>query len=80
MEIIAIYDNGGETIDRYTVVFSELATTYDHEMLGLSDNPHEANGFSQWTHGQNGDHLGTKIDFVDLPENVQKHVKSRMDS
>lgn len=78
--IKSVYDNGGETFDRFTVVLNE---PYDHtgkllECLGLSLNPSSPQGFSQFSGCQDGPHLGQKIEFSELPENVQKHVKARL--
>lgn len=47
--------------------------------LGVSKDPDGPLGFSQWGEYVLGDHLGKKIDFTDLPENVQKHVLERME-
>lgn len=41
--LLAITDNGGETFDRYSVVFR------DGDVLGLSGNPENPQGFSQWS-------------------------------
>ena len=51
MKIRAIYDNGGKTLDRYTVVIDDNAETFDGKwwtMLGLSEG---GVGFSQFTEG-----------------------------
>lgn len=74
LAVKAIYDNGGKTADRYTIVFS------DKSALGLSDNPESPQGFSQWEPGpvETGKHLGKKILFSQLPKNVQKHAKERI--
>lgn len=40
--IRAIFDNKGETFDRYTVIFN------DGEMIGLSENPNTSQGFNQY--------------------------------
>jgi hypothetical protein len=80
MKIIACYDNGGKTVDRYTVVFN---TKHDvqgkyNECLGLSSNPSDPQGFSQFSGCTLGRHLGKKVAFKDLPENIQKHVEVRI--
>lgn len=52
MKVVAIYDNGGKTIDRYTVITDEpedMANLNDMFMeLGMSDDPTYPTGFSQW--------------------------------
>jgi len=74
LAVKAIYDNGGKTADRYTIVFS------DRSALALSDNPEHPQGVSQIEPGpvKLGKHLGKSILFKDLPKNVQKHVKEKM--
>lgn len=49
-----------------------------YDALGLSDNPEHPQGFSQFSEAQRGSHLGEKINFKDLPENVQEHVQKRL--
>jgi len=72
---IACYDNGGETLDRYTVVFTKALQSVQKKRyfmyVGMSEDPYKGVG----THGDaknridkpNGDHLGKKIRFEDLP-------------
>lgn len=75
MKITAIYDNGGKTLDRYTVVTDEPEHSGFVAMLGLSEG---GNGFSQWTAGQAGKHLGKKVKLEDLSEDTQKHIRGRL--
>lgn len=82
MRIIAIYDNGGKTLDRYTVVTDQRSGKW-YEMLGLSSNPTDYNGFSQWGNGQydrttSNTHLGRKISFEILDERIQQHIATRV--
>jgi hypothetical protein len=80
--IIAIYDNSGKTMDRYTVVFdtysNEKHTQYD--CLGMSNNPDDPQGFSQMFDCILGKHLGKRIKFSDLPQNIQMHVEYRVNN
>jgi len=66
------YDNGGKTVDRYTVFFK-----YDDMALSLSSNPDEYQGFSQYGEADRGNHLGKKISWKELPENVKNHIVKR---
>jgi len=77
--ILRIFDNGGATADRYTVVFKERADDPRYWIaLGLSDNPEHPQGFSQWTETSlPNNKIGKHIFFKDLPPNVQKHVRRR---
>jgi len=74
--IMNIYDNNGETCDRYTIVLRSSGLMCD--MLGLSELPDSPLGFSQYTMGMDGEHLGKRIQWNDLPENVQSHVEGRL--
>jgi len=81
---IRCYDNGGTTIDRYTVVFTGRYRGHGGEFmyLGMSSNPTHPQGFGQ--HGFSQDqidrptygHLGKKISFDDLPADCQELVLS----
>lgn len=83
---IRVYDNGGRSFDRYTVVFTKKAITNTHGdrwfmYLGMSENPFHPQGFGQ--HGESDrqpvdrptyGHLGKKIKFEDLPEDCKQLV------
>ncbi len=75
---VRVYDNGGETFDRYTIVV-ENPETLEQSWLGSSEDPFYPSGFGQHlgTTGeiQEGDHLGKRIPFSELPAKVQKFVK-----
>lgn len=85
MKIRAIYDNGGKTLDRYTVVIDDNAETFDGKwwtMLGLSEG---GVGFSQFTEGvydfandRNNRHLGKRVRFEDLSAETQTHIAGRI--
>lgn len=80
-ETFHVWDNGGETADRYTVAHHSDLKNPDHhgnvDMLGLSGHPTDPQGFSQWTTGKPGPHLGKKVKFEELPSHIQKHIKDR---
>lgn len=83
---VAIYDNGGTSYDRFTVVFYGPYVKPDvngqryYEILGMSSNPFHPQGFCQ--HDQSNrridqpsyKHLGKKITFGDLPDDCQRAV------
>lgn len=82
MKVIAIYDNGGKTPDRYTIVTDQKNGKWQ-EMLGLSANPTDHNGFSQWGSGQfdpkgANAHLGKRIKFEELGKRIQTHIATRV--
>lgn len=81
---IRCYDDGGETIDRYTVVYTGKRGGY---YVGMSGAPYHPQGFCQ--HGEglvdvpNGswppaigrkNHLGTRIAFSELPIDCKRVV------
>ena len=74
---IRIYDNGGKTADRYTVVFlwdiTNPAKRYV-AMVGMGETPFHPQGFCQHTEGQDGAHLGKRINYVDLNDDCAKVV------
>lgn len=86
MKIIAVYDNGGKTFDRYTVVLDEKegvagrngTIKYLPACFSLSPNCDSHQGVSMYGVCDIGPHLGKKIAFKELPENVQKHVERRI--
>jgi hypothetical protein len=76
---IRIYDNMGETNDRYTVVYTgHYKGRQGCDYIGMSSIPYHPQGFGQhgWsetiidkpTYG----HIGKKIKFTDLPEDCQR--------
>jgi hypothetical protein len=94
------WDNGGETVDCYTVTFelyndetgkwdiySEGVNCNSRKgdlaykkiyCLGMSSNPFHPQGFGQSCTCVEGRHLGKRIKFSDLPEEVQKCVLQYM--
>lgn len=74
---IRIYDNGGKTIDRYTVVFMDEP---EHQpdtfaCLAMNERPFHPQGFGQHSTAMPGRHLGKRIAFEQLPEDCQKLVR-----
>lgn len=80
---VRCYDNGGETFDRYTVVFTgNYKGRTECVYVGMSENPFSPQGFGQ--HGSSEhvidwpsySHLGKAIKFADLPKDCQELVIS----
>jgi hypothetical protein len=83
---VKVYDNGGKTFDRYTVVFLDRKLwgygprqrqqggmgRLLYPCLGMSSNPFAPNGFGQHSDAALGPHLGKRIPFSALPELSQK--------
>ncbi|RLD00147.1 MAG: hypothetical protein DRI46_08025 [Chloroflexi bacterium] len=78
--ILGIYDNGGRTFDRYTVVYNEHFTWDKTDglfvCLGMSGNPFHPQGFAQHSSAMVGPHLGKQIEFTDLPKDCQEAVRN----
>lgn len=80
---LRIYDNGGKTADRYTVVFTGRylkMTMGEIWVLGMGVHPFHPQGIgTHLTYREPPDvpsykHLGKKIQFADLPEDCRKCV------
>lgn len=80
---IRCYDNGGETFDRYTVVFTgryRHKTRGEFLYVGMSESPLSPQGFGQ--HGSSRDqidrpkysHLGKKIAWSALSDECKRVV------
>lgn len=81
MRVVAVYDNATATFDRYTALTDvKNAETSMIDVLGMSANPGEPDGFSQWGRVKDGsfEHLGRKVPFENLPEQIQKHIALRI--
>jgi hypothetical protein len=74
---VHIYDNGGDTADRYTAVYlNEPAGNGLFTARGMSDKPFHPQGFGQLCSAEDGDYLGKRIQFDNLPRDCQKLVLS----
>ncbi len=86
---VRVYDNEGETIDRYTVVFTGNYAGHprgSHNILAMSGAPFHPQGFCQHAEGTDTsvgrwppaigrrNHLGRRIRFEDLPEDCRLAV------
>ena len=79
MQIHAIYDNDGKTLDRFTILTEPWYFGKSCDALCVSNNPtHPQYGVSQWSEAYEGKHLGRKISFAQLPKNVQDHILERL--
>jgi hypothetical protein len=76
MQIHKIYDNGGKTIDRYTILTEPYY--FGKSCMALGVDSVGGRGFSQWGEAFDGPHLGKEITFEDLPEETQAHVIERL--
>lgn len=74
---VRIYDNGGETADRYAAVYMQKP---EHGGLfaarSMSENPFHPQGVGTYCAATPGRHLGKRIAFADLPEPCRRLVLS----
>jgi len=84
---LEVWDDA-EFLDRYTVLLGEAAPLEKsmwacenlHDCLTLSDDPEQPQGFSQFGWCDPTISEGQRhICFLDLPENVQRHVAERLE-
>lgn len=75
MKNIIVYDNGGETVDRYTVIIGQ-------DVYGMSHNPTNPQGFNQYlgnledTFFTDFDHLLDKL--AEVPKEIESAVRDRL--
>lgn len=76
---IRIYDNPNYR-DRYTAVFihKPCFKSKKFDCLGMSEHPFHPQGVGQMTSGQDGEHLGRRITFQDLPQDCQRLLVRRV--
>jgi hypothetical protein len=73
---VKCYDNGGDSFDRYTVVFNDLKEQPNvYEYVGMSSNPFSPSGFCQHGVCIVGKHLGKRIAFSSLPDDCKVVVR-----
>lgn len=78
---LRVYDNGGRTLDRYTIIPQRCYWRTYRERVGLwqaiasSDRPFHPQGFGQHVSATPGAHLGARIAFDTLPPDVQRFAR-----
>jgi len=82
--IIDCFDSGEKNFDRYTIAISGLMEVNGEKYtyyIGASEHPFSPGGFGQHCNEMKADffkgshkHFGKRIEFLDLPEDVQKFV------
>ena len=75
MKNISIYDNGGKTLDRITVIFNDKKrVTKDGILYECIATSETGNGFYLHSEAMKGKHLGKKIDFSRLSLPLQNKL------
>lgn len=75
---LSFYDNGGKSFDRITIVFNNLRTKkgyrqYEYDCISSSES---GSGMFTWGTAMKGRHLGKKITYNDLSDELKKRVDS----
>lgn len=78
--VLRIYDNGGKTFDRYTILPPRWARQYKErnglfDAIGASEHPFAPQGFGQSVSAAPGAHLGKRIAWGALPVDVQRFAR-----
>ena len=78
--VLRIWDNGGKTADRYTIIPPRHATAYrergrEWAAIAASDAPYHPQGFGMHVTAVPGAHLGRRIHWDALPADVQRFAR-----
>lgn len=79
--VCRIFDNGGKTIDRYTVCLKayRVRGRLVYPYLAGSENPYICFGqHGESDHKIDGKHLGKRISFEDCPEMLRKWIRCEL--
>lgn len=79
MDNVVIYDNGGETLDRYTVIIEDKEG--EKHFYGMSEN---ALGFNLYCGSscdgyQEGSHLGKIVEYDTLSQGTKDAILDRLE-
>ena len=79
-----IYDDGGKSYDRYTLVVPSVNEPGNLDMYGFNEDPYFPTGFGQfagsyWPMGSYS-HLGKLISLSDLPDQAQRYVRDILET
>jgi hypothetical protein len=77
MKNLLIYDNGGKSYDRMTVIFKDRPERQPgtFEAIGASET---GEGFYMHTTAVPGKHLGKRVKFADLSPELQNMLKNEI--
>lgn len=74
--VLRVYDNGGKTIDRYTVYFNRPERAYGFSScVGMNGEPFHPMGICQHSMGMLGRHNGKVINFSELPPDCRRVIE-----
>ena len=85
--VLRVYDNGGRSFDRYTILPPRWAGNDYREnapgswiAIASSERPFSPQGFGQHCRAVAGSHLGKRIKWSDLPADVQRFARQSFPS
>lgn len=78
LNTLRIYDNGGKTLDRYTIIFMDRPERQYNTFTALGCNSEPFHGIGQNCIAMPGRHLGKRIGFEDCPSEVQKFIMQEL--
>lgn len=77
--VLRLYDNGGKTCDRYTVIPPRWAAAYRAgawwQAIAANAEPFHPQGFGQHVTAIPGAHVGRRVHWRELPADVQKFAQ-----
>lgn len=80
LKVIAVYDNSGKTLDRYTIVVNirrreRIGYKWFYDSISASEN---GLGVFMWGECIRGKHLGKKIKLENLSQELQNKIQSEL--
>jgi hypothetical protein len=77
---VKCYDDGGRSVDRYTVVFTNQPERHPRTYMALAMNsePFHSQGFGQQTTAMLGKHLGKRLDSTQLSKDCQQFIRQNL--
>lgn len=84
---VRVWDNGGKTADRYTVViYRTVRGATFSDVYGIGEDPNSPQGFNQFSHSGSGrisydspdPLMGLRVKVQDLPKEVIKAIEHRI--
>lgn len=78
--VVAVFDNGGDTEDRYTVYVKDSRNKYS--LYATSETPEDAGGMCTLLEGVDGDTSDVEddsIDWIELPLGLRNYLIRRIE-
>ena len=77
---ITVYRSREPVLDCWTAAFKspEWAASVNPGMTAMLGMSETASGYSQFTEGQEGPHLGKKMPWLEVPKIIRNHILARI--